>query len=118
MLECQEFQEAMNIPLNMTNMFIMLKKRDTNVVSEFFLPKPQYMPPIQTTSCFKIKLCQNDLLDMQCNCRTLIKVYHDSCKTHLEDDEDVQYTDYDSSTQSSYRWYQSKQIIKGFKFYS
>ncbi|XP_011647291.1 MAD2L1-binding protein isoform X2 [Pogonomyrmex barbatus] len=118
MLECDEFQEAMNIPLNMTNMFVMLRKSDSNSVSDFFLPKPQYVPPTQTASCFKIKLCQSDKVDIQCNCRTLIKVCHDSCKIYLENEDDVQYTQYNSSTQSSYRWYQSKQIIKGFKFYS
>jgi len=117
MFECDEFQKAMNTPLNMTNMFIMLKKSDNNSVSDFFLPKPQYVPPIQTVGCFKIKLCQSDQVKMQCNCRTLVKVYHDSCKTYLENEDDVQYTQYNNSTQSSYRWYQSKQIIKGFKFY-
>ncbi|XP_071558919.1 MAD2L1-binding protein isoform X2 [Temnothorax nylanderi] len=118
MLECDEFQEAMNVPLNMTNMFVMLRKNDSNSVSDFFLPKPQYVPPMQTASCFRIKLCQSDQVDMQCNCRTLVKVYHDSCKTYLENEDDVQYTQYNSATQSSYRWYQSKQIIKGFKFSS
>lgn len=123
MLECEEFQKAMDIPLNVTNMFVMLRKRDINPISEFFLLKPQYVPPthnhIQNTSCFKIKLCQKDLLDMQCNCRTLVQVYDDSCETHLEnDDDDVQYSQYDSSTRASYRWYQSKQIIKGYKFHS
>ncbi|XP_024889839.1 MAD2L1-binding protein [Temnothorax curvispinosus] len=118
MLECDEFQEAMNVPLNMTNMFVMLRKNDSNSVSDFFLPKPQYVPPMQTASCFRIKLCQSDQADMRCNCRTLVKVYHDSCKTYLENEDDVQYTQYNSATQSSYRWYQSKQIIKGFKFSS
>jgi len=118
MLECDKFQKAMNVPLNMTNMFVMLRKSDSNLVSDFFLPKPQYVPPIQTTNCFRIKLCQSDQINMQCNCRTLIKVYRDSCKAYLENEDDVQYTQYNSSTQSSYQWYQSKQIIKGFKFYS
>lgn len=118
MLECNEFQEAMNIPLNMTNMFVMLRKSDSNSVSDFFLLKPQYVPPMQMASCFRFKLCQSDQVDVQCNCRTLVKVYHDSCETNLENEDDVQYTQYSSSTQSSYRWYQSKQIIKGFKFYS
>jgi len=118
MLECDKFQKAMNVPLNMTNMFVMLRKSDSNLVSDFFLPKPQYVPPIQTTNCFRIKLCQSDQVDMQCNCKTLIKVYRDSCKAYLENEDDVQYTQYNSSTQSSYQWYQSKQIIKGFKFYS
>lgn len=118
MLECDKFQEAMNVPLNMTNLFVMLRKSDSNSVSDFFLPKPQYVPSVQAASCFRIKLCQSDQVDMQCNCRTLVKVYHDSCKTYLENEDDVQYTQYNNSTQSSYRWYQSKQIIKGFKFYS
>ncbi|KAL0118690.1 hypothetical protein PUN28_009390 [Cardiocondyla obscurior] len=118
MLECDEFQQAMNDPLNMTNMFVMLRKSDSNLVSDFFLPKPQYVPPVQAVNSFRIKLCQNDKVDVQCNCRTLVKVYHDSCKTYSENEDDVQYTQYNNSTQSSYRWYQSKQIIKGFKFYS
>ncbi|XP_012523357.1 MAD2L1-binding protein [Monomorium pharaonis] len=119
MLECDKFQEAMNVPLSMTNMFIMLRKSDSNSVSDFFLLKPQYVPPNQTANRFKIKLCQSDQVDMQCDCRTLVKVYRDSCETCLENEEnDVQYTQYNSSTESSYRWYQSKQIIKGFKFCS
>ncbi|XP_018373104.1 PREDICTED: MAD2L1-binding protein isoform X1 [Trachymyrmex cornetzi] len=117
MFECDEFQKAMNAPLNMTNMFIMLKKSDSNSVSDFFLPKPQYVPSVQTAGCFKIKLCQSDQVEIRCNCRTLIKVYHDSCMTYLENEDDVQYTQYNNSTQSSYQWYQSKQVIKGFKFY-
>lgn len=116
MLECDEFQEAMSIPSSITNTFVMLKKSDANSVSEFFLPKPQYTPPTQNVNRFKIKLCQNNQADVQCNCRTLVKVYHDSYKTMNEDD--VQCTQNDSPVHSSYRWYQSKQIIKGFKFYS
>ncbi|XP_072742526.1 MAD2L1-binding protein [Anoplolepis gracilipes] len=116
LLECGEFQEAMDIPLNMTNMFIMLKKNDGNSISDFFLPKPQYVPPVQ--SCFRIKLYQNDQLDMQCNCGSLVAVYHDSYKMQIENEDNVQYTQYNSSTQSLYQWYQSKQIIKGFKFRS
>jgi len=118
MLACNEFQEAMNASSNMTNMFVMLRKSGSNSVSNFFLPKPEYVPPVQTTSSFRIKLCHSDQVDMQCNCRTLVKVYQDSCKTYAENEDNVQYTQYNSSTQSSYRWYQSKQIIKGFKFYS
>ncbi|XP_011707225.1 PREDICTED: MAD2L1-binding protein-like [Wasmannia auropunctata] len=117
MLECDEFQKAMDVPLNMTNMFVMLRKSDSNSVSDFFLPKPQYVPPAQATSCFRIRLCHGDQVDVQCSCRTLVEVYHDSCETYLENEDDVQYTQYNSSTQSSYRWYQSKQIIKGFKYH-
>lgn len=99
-------------------MFVMLKKHDSNSVSEYFLPKQQYEPPAQTRSCFNIRLCQGDETDIQCNCRTLVKVYHESCKTQLTDENDVQYSQHNSSTQSLYQWYQSKLIIKGFKFYS
>lgn len=102
----------------MTNMFIMLKKNDGNSVSDFFLPKPQYVPPIQTASCFRIKLCQSDQVDTQCNCESLVAVYHDSYKIQLENEDNVQYTQHNSSTHSLYQWYQSKQIIKGFKFRS
>jgi len=116
-LECDEFQEAMNIPLSMTNMFIMLKKNDGNSASDFFLPKPQYiLPTQQSTSCFRIKLCQSDQVNIECNCESLVAVYHDSFKIQLEDEDNVQYTQYNSSNQSLYQWYQSKQIIKGFKF--
>ncbi|KAL6423259.1 hypothetical protein ACFW04_010134 [Cataglyphis niger] len=118
LLGCSEFQEAMNIPLSMTNMFIMLKKNDGNSVSDFFLPKPQYVPPIQTASCFRLKLCHSDQVNMQCNCESLVAVYHDSYKIQLENEDNVQYTQYNSSTHSLYQWYQSKQIIKGFKFRS
>ncbi|XP_070158473.1 MAD2L1-binding protein [Polyergus mexicanus] len=119
LLECGEFQEAMNIPLSMTNMFVMLKKNDDNSVSDFFLPKPQYAPPMKTASCFRIKLCQSDpRADTRCNCESLVAVYHDSYKIQLENEDDAQYTRYNSSTHSLYRWYQSKEIIKGFKFRS
>lgn len=121
MLECDEFQEAMSTPSSITNTFIMLKKRDNNPVSDFFIPKPQYVLPTQSTSCFKIRLCQNDSVDTQCTCRTLVKVYHDSCKIHAAEDnheDNIQYIQRDISTQCSYRWYQSKQIIKGFKYHS
>lgn len=107
----------MNIPLSMTNMFIMLKKNDGNSASDFFLPKPQYiLPTQQSTSCFRIKLCQNDQVNIGCNCESLVAVYHDSFKIQLENEDNVQYTQYNSSNQSLYQWYQSKQIIKGFKF--
>ncbi|XP_014478367.1 PREDICTED: MAD2L1-binding protein isoform X2 [Dinoponera quadriceps] len=118
MLECDEFQEAMNIPLSITNTFIMLKKRDSNPVSDFFVPKSQYALPTQTIT-FNIRLCQNNQVDIQCTCRTLVKVYHDSYKIHTtkdNDEDNVQYIQR-SSSPSSYRWYQSKQIIKGFKYH-
>ncbi|GAB1863624.1 MAD2L1-binding protein [Camponotus japonicus] len=119
LLECDEFQEAMNIPLSMTNMFIMLKKNDGNSASDFFLPKPQYiLPTQQSTSCFRIKLCQSDQVNIECNCESLVAVYHDSFKIQLEDEDNVQYTQYNSSNQFLYQWYQSKQIIKGFKFHT
>ncbi|XP_029179205.1 MAD2L1-binding protein [Nylanderia fulva] len=119
LLECSEFQEAMGTPLNMTNVFVMLKKNDDNSVSDFFLPKPQYKLPVQTATCFRIKLCQSDQVNVQCNCASLVQIYHDSymqLEKKLEDN--VQYTQYNSSTESLYRWYQSKQIVKGFKFCS
>ncbi|EZA60671.1 hypothetical protein X777_14277 [Ooceraea biroi] len=119
-LECEEFQEAMSAPLGVTNTFIMLKKSDRNSVSDYFLPKPQYTPPTETTrlDCFKIKLCHDNQVDIPCTCRTLIKIYHDSCKTDSENETDVQCSQYNGSTQSLYQWYQSKQVIRGFKFYS
>lgn len=118
MLECDEFQEAMSAHSGITNTFVMLKKRDANSVSDFFLPKPQYIPPTQSTSCFKIKFCQNAQVEMQCTCRTLVKVYHDSYNTHTKNKDSVRCTESNGSVHSSYEWYQSKQIIKGFKFYS
>lgn len=119
MLECDKFQEAMSTPLSLTNTFIMLKKKDSNPISDFFVPKPQYMLPTQTIS-FNIKLCQNNQVDTQCTCRTLVKVYHDSHKIHAAEnnEDDVQYSQRNSSSQSLYRWYQSKQVIKGFKYHS
>lgn len=106
----------MNIPLSMTNMFIMLKKNDGNSASDFFLPKPQYILPTQQSTSCRIKLCQNDQVNIECNCESLVAVYHDSFKIQLENEDNVQYTQYNSSNQSLYQWYQSKQIIKGFKF--
>lgn len=119
MLECDEFQEAMSVPLSVTNTFIMLMKRESNPISDFFVLKPQYTLPMQTSN-FNIRLCQDNEVDTQCTCRTLVEVFHDSCKIHTaEDNEDeVQCTQYNSSTQSSYRWYQSNQVIKGFKYHS
>ncbi|EFN85910.1 MAD2L1-binding protein [Harpegnathos saltator] len=119
MLECDEFQTAMSIPISATNTFIMLKKKDSNPISDFFIPKPQYVIPTQTTS-FNIRLCQSNQVNIQCTCRNLVKVHHDSYTLHAAEDyneDNVQYIQHDSSTQSSYHWHQSKQIIKGFKYH-
>lgn len=112
-IECEEFQEAMSVPLGLTNTFVMLQKSDTNSISDFFLPKPQYMPPTQATTCFAIKLSHAAEMEMNCDCKNAIKVYHDLPHGKSEEDFDDEQP---NRNDCPYLWYQSREVIKGFKF--
>ncbi|XP_017883013.1 MAD2L1-binding protein [Ceratina calcarata] len=118
MLECSEFQDALTSPLKPTNTFVLIQKSDNNSVSEYFLPKPQYIPPIQISNYFVIKLQYNNAINEICNCMNLVRVYNDvpepgDCKR--KDVEFLQKSD--TGTRSvSYQWYQSREVIKGFQF--
>ncbi|XP_076234011.1 MAD2L1-binding protein [Calliopsis andreniformis] len=118
MLECSEFQDAISAPLNPTNTFVLIQKSDSNSLSEFFLPKPQYMPPIKTTNCFIIKLHHKDQIQMDCNCVDIVKVYNEVFETNPNKDKDIQFLNnsHGNITSVPYQWYQSKEVIKGFKF--
>ncbi|XP_017757615.1 PREDICTED: MAD2L1-binding protein [Eufriesea mexicana] len=118
MLECSEFQDALTLPLNPTNTFVLIHKSDSNSVSEFFLPKPQYLPPIQTSNYFVIKLQHNDEIKINCNCINIVKVYNEVSESKTNVDKDIEFLNNSSIciTQVPYQWYQSREVIKGFKF--
>lgn len=114
-LESSEFQDAMSLPLGPTNTFVMLEKSDCNSTSDFFLLKPQYSPPV---TCFRVKLHQSNQTKLVCNCIDMVKVYHElsesadnqtaeSCLLRNPDGEIMQ---------APYKWYQSKEVIRGFKY--
>lgn len=119
MLECSEFQDALTLPLNPTNTFVLIQKSDNNTVSDFFLPKPQYIPPIHTSNYFIIKLQYNDQRKLNCNCIDIVKVYNEISESNIESkNKDIEFLNNSriNTTHMSYQWYQSKEVIKGFKF--
>lgn len=116
-MECTEFQDSMTLPLGPTNTFILLQKSDNNSISNFFLPKPHYVPSIQTSQSFRIKFLYNSQLDIDCNCTNLIKVYRDlgnPCKDNSTMQCEKQSNE--EIVQAPFRWYQSREVIKGFKY--
>ncbi|KAF7382448.1 hypothetical protein HZH68_015367 [Vespula germanica] len=118
MMECKEFQDAMTLPLGPTNTFFLLQKSDNNSLSNFFLPKPNYIPSIQTSQSFRIKLLHNNQLDIDCNCTNLVKVYRELANTNFKDDSIMQCKEQSNEqiVQAPFRWYQSREVIKGFKY--
>ncbi|XP_043272965.1 MAD2L1-binding protein [Venturia canescens] len=116
-VECEEFQEAMTVPLGVTNTFVLLQKSDSNPTSDFFLPKPQYIPPTQATTCFAIKFRQNSSEVVNCHCKNVIKIYHDFPQIiHENNDSHNDYNSKERQHNYPYLWYQSREVIKGFKF--
>ncbi|KAG7200120.1 hypothetical protein KM043_000562 [Ampulex compressa] len=116
MLQCTELQEELMLPLSPTNTFVLLQKTDSNSVSEFFLPKPQYTPASPTSTCFRIKLQHNSQVIPQCNCVEIVKVYDEVSDTAIAERKEVQTAESNALDQASYIWYQSKEVIKGFKY--
>jgi hypothetical protein len=113
MLECTEFQDEMTIPLEHTNTFVLVHKKDPYQISRFFIPKTQFSLSSLNANLFHIKLNYNENHELKCNCDNLIKVHHDSPKkTYREKNCNTENVD----TEVTYQWYQSKEVIKGFKF--
>ncbi|XP_024936093.1 MAD2L1-binding protein [Cephus cinctus] len=118
MFENTEFQEAISVPLAPTNTFVLLHKKDYNMVSQFFLPKPQYMLPERIANRLCIKLDHINEIPSDCNCTTLVKVHHDSFNANYVEDSIKDSLDLSKHCTADipYQWYQSKEVIKGFKF--
>lgn len=122
--ESREFQEAMTLPLSPTNTFILVQKSDSNRVSEFFLPKPRYALPTGTAgSRFHIQFCDQDQYDWDCDCGNAVRVYQDSDSSCSDLATSQSMTRQNSPEgrlawceDSAYQWYQSRDVIKGFKF--
>ncbi|KZC06209.1 PREDICTED: MAD2L1-binding protein [Dufourea novaeangliae] len=118
MIGCSEFQDAISLPLNPTNTFVLVQKSDRNSVSEFFLPKPQYVPPIRSSNCFVIKFHHNNQVKIDCNCTDIVKVYNEVCESDSNKDGDINVLNNSNEIIKNipYQWYQSREVIKGFKF--
>ncbi|XP_011498727.1 PREDICTED: uncharacterized protein LOC105362892 isoform X2 [Ceratosolen solmsi marchali] len=112
-IKSTEFQDEMIIPLGLTNTFVFVRKKDPYKISEFFIPKPQFSLSSQNTNSFRIKLNYNENNRLNCDCDNFIKVYHDSQnKIYLKKD----YIEEKFNSEITYQWYQSKEVLKGFKF--
>ncbi|XP_031831303.1 MAD2L1-binding protein [Nomia melanderi] len=118
MSECSEFQDAISSPLTLTNTFVLLEKSDSNLISEFFLPKPYYIPPIKNSKCFIIKLQHSNQIKMDCNCIDLVKIYNELSESDSKKTEDINFlkNSNENITNVPFQWYQSREVIKGFKF--
>ncbi|KAK2576445.1 hypothetical protein KPH14_005777 [Odynerus spinipes] len=118
MMECSEFQDVMTLPLGPTNTFLLLQKSDNNSISSFFLPKPQYISPMQTTPSFRIKLLQKNQFNIDCNCANLVQIYREMASPCNKDDSTVQFQEHshEQTVQAPFRWYQSREVIRGFKY--
>ncbi|XP_058803149.1 uncharacterized protein LOC131671047 [Phymastichus coffea] len=108
--ECSEFQDELAIPLEPTNTFILVNKKDPYKISEFFVPKPQFDLSTQKTASFHIKFNYIKNNQLNCNCDRLVHIYHDSDENNIVE----KLKKCDSNV--SYQWYQSREIFKGFKF--
>ena len=117
MIESEDFQNAMTLPLGPTNTFVLLQKSDTNQISEFFIPKPQYTLPAQA-SCFRIRFEHSEDIQLNCYCPGLVDIFYDSRNEyHIENNYSTTFNELNYSKPSeSYQWYQSREVIKGFKF--
>ncbi|KAK1118374.1 hypothetical protein WN51_04774 [Melipona quadrifasciata] len=117
-LECSEFQAALSLPLSPTNTFVLMQKSDNNLVSEFFLPKPQYIPSNQSSNYFVIKLQHNDQVRLNCNCINAVKVYNEVSESDITRSKDIEFLSKSnvSIVHVPYQWYQSREVIRGFKF--
>ena len=117
MIECDEFQNAMTLPLGPTNTFVLVQKSDTNLISEFFIPKPQYALPVQVP-CFRIRIDNCQGVQTNCLCPSAVNVLHDSRSEYHIESEDFNILNEPSKCIPSapYQWYQSREVIKGFKF--
>ncbi|XP_053984505.1 MAD2L1-binding protein [Hylaeus volcanicus] len=118
MLECSEFQDAIASPLNPTNTFVLVQKSDSNSVSDFFLPKPQYIPPIRNSNCFFIKFHHSEQIKIDCNCIDIVKVYNELSESNINKDRAIQCLNKSNGNiiNVPYQWYQSREVIKGFKY--
>lgn len=116
MLASSEFQDALTVPLGLTNTFILVQKDDTNSVSDFFLPKPQYAPPTRTP-CFTIKFNHEREVNVNCSCEDAVKVYDERFEAR---NYSISVNSFQSNgncnNQVLSKWYQSREIIKGFKY--
>ncbi|XP_015117633.1 MAD2L1-binding protein [Diachasma alloeum] len=108
-IECQEFQEAMTVPLGPTNTFVLLQKSDSNPKSDFFLPKPHYSPNSQTSS-FCIRLHHKEIVE-DCQCSSVVRPYYDNPKDRPEEIAEEK-----QEIVAPYLWYQSREVVKGFKY--
>ncbi|CAD1480236.1 unnamed protein product [Heterotrigona itama] len=117
-LQCPEFQAALSLPLSPTNTFVLIEKSDNNLVSEFFLPKPQYIPSNQSSNYFVIKLQHNDQVRLNCNCINVVKVYNEVSESDTNRSKDIEFLSKSnvSIVHVPYQWYQSREVIRGFKF--
>ncbi|XP_033339231.2 MAD2L1-binding protein [Megalopta genalis] len=119
MLECSDFQDAISSPMSLTNTFVLIEKSDGNSVSEFFLPKPHYTLPVKNANCFTFKLHNNNHINMDCNCIHLVKIYNDlSSESNSKKDSNREFLNNlnEDIENIPYRWYQSKEVVTGFKF--
>ncbi|XP_076284282.1 MAD2L1-binding protein [Lasioglossum baleicum] len=118
MLECSEFQDAISSPMSLTNTFVLVRKSDRNSMSEFFLPKPQYTAPVKNSKCFIFKLHHNSHVNMECNCIHIVKIYNELAEIDNNKDKDKEFLNNTNENIENipYQWYQSRELIKGFKF--
>ncbi|XP_076656652.1 MAD2L1-binding protein [Halictus rubicundus] len=118
MLECSEFQDAISSPISLTNTFVLVRKSDRNLISEFFLLKPQYTAPVKNSKCFIFKLHYNNHVNMDCNCFHIVKIYNELSESETNKDKNIEFSNNtnENNENSSYQWYQSRELIKGFKF--
>lgn len=103
----------MTLPQGPTNTFVLVQKSDSNTKSDFFLPKPQYAPPIQTSTCVTIKIQHNESINANCTCLNIVKIHHDNDESSVDD---IPMNIIKNCTKKPYLWYQSKEVVKGFKY--
>lgn len=102
---------AKQMPL--TNTFVLVQKKDSRESSTYFLPKPQFNMPNQRVTTFNIKLNYNDNVNCQCKCENLVKVYDETRSKYYQDRQTFNLKD--PNCEFTFKWYQSKEIFKGFK---
>lgn len=102
----------MSHPLGLTSTFVLLQKADRKT-TEFFMPKPHFAVPSGprvNSFTFKFKHVE----ETPCECNSIIHIYND-----FYDEKAANFvsSDVSDTEELRYSWYQSRQVIKGFKYF-
>lgn len=108
----EDWLTAVNMPLPLTNMYLMLKKTDTSVTNENFLVNRQFNIPNKNN--VQVEIEYTNLSQFVC-CKDLL-IFEDNNTKDKEMLTDVKKNIIQVSSEYDEEiWYQSKTFLKGYK---